>query len=167
MSDTAPTEYRMRFESTMSPEAAMKQLTAAVTQPTLGEALSPRKTRLAGQVSRSRTVIYRKRGLASYYGRFEGAITDKNGRTVLAGSFIRNRSRFIKFCVGFLVVWAILVVFVAIFRWQGLPTVAFLIFAAAATAIAIGIVRFRELNVQAEIELLAQEIREVLARSGG
>jgi hypothetical protein len=167
MLETESAECLMRFETTMSLEEAMDKLTAALTRPTAGEMLVPSRTRLAGQVSPSRTIISRKRGLSDYYGRFEGTISVQNGRTVLAGKFVRNPSYFMKLWVGFLFFCCFLAVTAAIIRWQGATTVASLVVVAVVAAVGLGVLRFREANIQAERELLDREIRDVLGESGG
>ena len=167
MLETESTEYLMRFETTMSVEEAMDKLSAALTHPSAGEMLMPRRTRLSGQVSPSRTIISRKRGLSDYYGRFEGTISVQNDRTVLTGEFVRNRSYFMKFWVGFLFFCSFLAVTAAIVRWEGAKTVVSLVVVAVVIAVGIGVLRFREANIQAERELLDREIRDVLGESGG
>ena len=121
---------------------------------------------LEGEVTPERVLLYRKRGISTWYGQFQGRFTTESGGTRLIGRFVRAPGVFMTLWAGFLIAWAILLTITVVIRWQWPNSVAWLVGALLAASVGSGTFWFRRKNARIEAELLREEIAERLKAPG-
>ena len=156
----------MEFETQLSIDQAVHSLQVAIRAAgdvPLVHRLNPH---MAGDVTTSNVVLYRKRGVSNYYGQFQGRFTTDGRATRLAGRFVRAPGVFMTLWVGFLIAWSVLLTIAVLIRWTWPDSVAWLIAAVLAASVGGGTFWFRAKNAACEAELLRREIAQKLESRG-
>jgi hypothetical protein len=156
----------MEFETQLSIDQAVCTLQAAIRaggDVPLVRRLNPH---LAGDVTPTNVVLYRKRGVSNYYGQFQGRFTTDGRATRLTGRFVRVPGAFMTLWAGFLVAWSVLLSIAVIIRWTWPDSVAWLVAALLAASVGGGTFWFRAKNAVCEADLLRREIAQKLESPG-
>ncbi len=155
----------MEFSAQMTVEEAVRRLRSSVRAAGSYKGMGLDRPHLEGEITRERVVLYRRRGLSNWYGRFEGVLAQEGAVVKLKGHFVGNPPIFLYLASGFLLLWALGVAVTVILRWQGADSIAWLVAAILAGAVSAGAIGFRMKNVQAEKSILFGEIERSLGRS--
>jgi hypothetical protein len=153
---------KLLLETPMPPELVVSSLQQSTTRLRWTERLIPTRASLAGQVEGEELVVYRQRGMRGMFGEFRGRLMPRSGGSVVEGEFFAYPAGRLVFMSWFLYAWAALVLVACILDWQGSTSLPFLIIAPGAIAVGYGIRRLYQKNVEAEAELLFEELENRL-----
>jgi hypothetical protein len=154
----------MEFTTRLSLDETVSRLQRAAGAAARLRAIERLRPHLEGEVSPTRVVLYRQRGVSTWFGRFEGAFVQDGMILKLKGRFVRQPPILLYLWSGLLLSWAALLTVTVIVRWQGPDSIAWLVAALFATAVGAATIWFRAHNVRAEAAMLSSEIVESLGR---
>src|SRR5262245_39197437 len=117
----------MEFSAQMSVEEAIMRLRRSVQAAGGYRGIGIERPHLDGEITRERVVLYRKRGISNWYGRFEGVLAQEGAVVKLKGQFVGNSPVLLYMGLGFMLFWALGVAATAILRWQGSDSIAWLV----------------------------------------
>jgi hypothetical protein len=156
----------MEFQTRLPIDQAVRHLKTAIQERAVASLAQRLRPHLEGEVTPERVLLYRKRGISSWYGQFQGRFTTEGGGTRLIGHFVRVPGVFMTLWAGFLIAWAIVLTIAVVIRWQWPDSVAWLVAALLAASVGSGTFWFRAKNARIEAELLRDEIAERLKGPG-
>jgi hypothetical protein len=156
----------MEFHTQLPVDQAVRHLQNAIKGRAPAPLAQQIKPHLEGDVTPERVCLYRKRGISSWYGQFQGRFTTDGGETRLIGRFVRVPGVFMTMWAGFLIAWSILLTVAVVSRWRWPDSAAWLVAALLAASVGSGTFWFRAKNARIEAELLRDEIAERLKGPG-
>jgi hypothetical protein len=160
-------DTEIRFESEFTVNETADALRRALREsPSISERLIPTKTALAGEVTPAKLTLYRDRGGRSWYLRFEGKLISANERSAIVGRMVPNPPVLIGLYVGIMFLISAVAVLFPPFHWKGLESAVVVGIGLGIGALAVFVIRFRRKNVEAETELLREDIRRVVRKMG-
>ena len=154
----------MEFSTQLRLDEAVSRLKRTIGAAARLRATERVRPHLEGEVTPERVVLYRRRGLSTWFGRFEGTFAQDGGSVTLRGRFVPQRPVFLYMWSGFLLLWALVLAVTVVVRWQGADSVAWLVAALIAGTAGLGAFWFRAKNVRAEAFMLSSEIERSLGQ---
>src|SRR5437867_9427483 len=117
----------MEFQTQLPVDQAVRHLRSAIQDRALAPLAQRMRPHLEGEVTPERVRLYRKRGISSWYGQFQGRFTTDGSGTRLIGRFVRVPGVFMTIWAGFLIAWSILLTVTVVIRWQWPDSAAWLV----------------------------------------
>jgi hypothetical protein len=156
----------IELEVEMNLEQALHRLQSAISAPSRPWVAQRLKPYLGGEVSADEVVLFRRRGLSTWYGTFRGRLHSDGSKVRLTGRFTRSSGVFVSLLAGLAILWGVALAVAVVVRWQGSDSVAWLVAAAVAVSAGTATYWLRAKNARAEAALLRTDIAAILGKHG-